>query len=70
MLLMASGPSTYKLIRNLTAPIKPAEKSFNDLVALVKTHYAPKQSVIMQQFKFHSRVQQSGESVAVFVAEL
>jgi len=70
VLLTVSGASTYKLIRNLSAPIKPAEKSFDDLVALLKSHYTPKPSVIMQRFQFHSRTQRPGETVAAFVAEL
>ncbi len=70
VLLTVSGPATYKLIRSLAAPKKPAEKSFAELVALVKSHYSPKPSVIVQRFQFHSRMQQTGESVAAFVAEL
>ena len=70
VLLTLSGASTYKLIRNLSAPIKPAEKSFDDLVALLKSHYTPKPSVIMQRFQFHSRTQRPGETVAAFIAEL
>ncbi len=70
VLLTAAGPSLYRLVRNLAAPAKPAEKSFDELVELVKAHYAPKPSVTMQRFKFHSRAQQPGESVAAFLAEL
>ena len=69
VLLTVSGASTYKLIRNLSAPTKPA-KSFDDLVALLKSHYTPKPSVIMQQFQFHSHTQRTGETVAAFIAEL
>ena len=70
VLLTVSGPPTYKLVRNLSAPQKPAEKSFDDLVALVKSHYTPKPSVIVQCFQFHSRMQKPGEKVAEYVAEL
>ena len=70
VLLTVSGPATYKLIRNLSAPKKPTEKSYDELVALVKSHYTPKPSVIVQRFQFHSRTQKPGETVATFVAEL
>ena len=70
VLLTASGPSTYKLIRNLTAPEKPTEVAYSEIVALVKVHHTPKPSVTVQRYKFHTRTQQPGESVAVFVAEL
>ena len=51
-------------------PKKPAKKSYDELVALVKSHYTPKPSVIVQRFQFHSRTQKPGETVATFVAEL
>ena len=70
VLLTVCGPATYKLVRNLVAPKKPAEVSYADLVALVKEHITPAPSVIVQQFKFHTRVQQAGEPVAAFVAGL
>jgi len=70
VLLTVSGASTYKLIRNLSAPTKPAEKLFDDLVALPKSHYTPKPSVIMQRFQFHSHMQRTGETVTAFIAEL
>ena len=63
LLLTVSGPATYKLIQNLLAPKKPPEKSYDELVALVKSHYTPKPSVIMQRFQFHSRTQKPGETV-------
>ena len=40
VLLTVSGPSTYKLIRNLTAPERPAEVAYSEIVALVKAHHA------------------------------
>ena len=60
VLLTVSGPSTYKLIRNLTAPEKPAEVAYSEIVALVKAHHTPKPSVTVQRYKFHTRTQQPG----------
>ena len=70
VLLTVSGPATYKLIRNLSAPQKLSEKLYDELVALVKLHYTPKLSVIVHRFQFHNRTQKLGETVATFVAEL
>ena len=70
VLLTVSGPATYKLIWNLSAPKKPAEKPYDELVALVKSHYTSKPSVIVLRFQFHIRTQKPGERVATFVAEL
>ena len=38
ILLSVCGPATYQLIRNLVAPAKPTDKTFAQLVALVKEH--------------------------------
>ena len=70
ILLSVGGAATYQLIRNLVAPGKPTDKSFADLVKLVKEHHTPPPSVTVQRFKFNSQPQKVGESVAEFVAEL
>ena len=70
VLLSMCGAATYQLIRNLVAPKKPTEKSFKDLVKLVSEHHTPPPSATMQRFKFNSRSQKDGESVAEFIAEL
>ena len=64
------GAETYQLMRNLTAPAKPTEKSFDQLFKLVKEHHNPAPSVILQCFKFASRQQKSGESVTTYLSEL
>ena len=70
ILLSVCGAATYQLVRNLVAPDKPTDKSFEELVTLVKEHHTPPPSVTVQRFKFNSRSQRDGESVAEFVAEL
>ena len=68
--LSNSGPQTYQLVKNLLAPAKPTEKTFTDIVAVLKEHWQPKPSEIVQRHNFHSRVQKEGESIADYVAEL
>ena len=46
---------THKLIRNLTTPEKPSDKTFAELVDLVQRHQHPKPSAIVQRFKFNTR---------------
>lgn len=70
ILLSVCGAKTYNLVRNLCAPVKPADKSYDQLTELLKQHYNPRPSVIVQRFKFNSRVRQPEESVADFVADL
>ena len=70
ILLSGCGAATYQLVRNLVAPDKPTDKSFQEIVKLVKEHHTPPPSVIVQRFKFNFRSQREGESVGEFVAEL
>ncbi len=70
VLLSVCGASTYKLIRSLVAPGKPTDRTFKELVELLKEHFAPKPSVMVQRFRFNCRSRQQGESVAAFVAKL
>ena len=70
ILLSACGASTYQVIRNLTAPKKPAEHPFKDIVKLVRQHYSPAPSAIVQHFNFNTRSPKEGETKAEFIAEL
>ena len=68
--LSVVGSSTYKILRNLVTPDKPADKTLAQLVSVLSKHFKPKPSEIMERFKFHSRTRKPGESVATYVAEL
>ena len=70
VILSGIGPATYALARNLVAPEKPGDKSYDDLVALLTTHFNPTPSGTVQRFKIHSRFWKSGKTVATFVSEL
>lgn len=48
ILLSVCGSKIYKLIRDLLAPAKPGEKSYQDLLKLIQDHLAPKPSEITQ----------------------
>ena len=69
VLLSVVGASTYGVIRNLSQPTLPKDKTYNDLVGLLKKHYNPKPLVISEQFKFNRRNQKEGEKVADYVVE-
>ena len=64
------GPTTYRLLKSLLAPAKSGEKTYDELVAKLTTHYAPTPSETVQRHKFHTRVRREGETVATFVSEL
>ena len=70
ILLSSCGPTTYQLLRNLVAPGKPTDKSFTQIVELVRDHHQPRPSIIVQRFNFHTRSQKPGEKISEFVAQL
>uniref|UniRef100_A0A8C9TFI9 ribonuclease H n=1 Tax=Scleropages formosus TaxID=113540 RepID=A0A8C9TFI9_SCLFO len=70
VLLSAMGGKAYALLRTLTAPTKPADLSFDNIVQTLRDHLAPKPLLIAECFRFHKRSQNEGESIAAHVAEL
>ena len=70
ILLTVIGPAAYKLLRNLVAPERLEDKSYDELVEAMKKHQNPTPSEIVQRYKFNSRFRQSGESVSTFMSEL
>ena len=68
--LVCVGRKTYKLVRSLVAREYPKDKCDEDLAKPLQDHFMPKPSAIVQQFKFNTRSQQPGETIAMFLAEL
>ena len=61
---------TYKTLHNLVSLDKPRDKTYSELISALIKHYKPAPSEIVERFKFHTRSQKPGESVATFMAEL
>ncbi|KMQ85400.1 hypothetical protein RF55_16084 [Lasius niger] len=70
ILLTKISPETYTLIRDLCAPTKPKDKTFDEIVKLVTEHLCPKPSESMERFHFHQAKQSANETIAEFVARL
>ena len=70
VLLSVIGPSTYALLRNLVSPAKPGDKTYDELVSVLKEHYNLTPSEKVQRSRFNSQFRKLGESVSTFVAEL
>ena len=70
ILLSCVGAKTYSLLCNLVQPQKPGEKTFEEIVSIVKNHHNPKPSEIVQRFKFNTRSRRPEETIRTFVAEL
>ena len=70
VLLSEIGTKHYMLLRSLTAPQLPHEKSFDDLASVLQSHFQLKPMLIAERFHFHRRDQVPDESIAEYVAEL
>ena len=70
ILLYVCGSPTYKLLHSLVEGGKVDEKSYDELVKVLKLHYNPKPSVIVQGFHCNSQFRAPGESIASYIAAL
>lgn len=68
--IFLSGGNVYAVLRDLCQPGKPGDLSLTELLKILSDHFTPKPSVIVERFKFNSKLRQQGQSVASFVAEL
>ena len=68
--LSAIGKENYALLRNLLIPSQPRDKTFDEIVAVLKKHFEPKPLIVSERFNFNRRQQAADESVADYVAEL
>ena len=55
--LSVIGVKNYSLPRSLTAPERPQDKSYEDLVSALTAHFQPKLIVIAERFHFYRRNQ-------------
>ena len=68
-LLTVLGTKAYSLLRNIIAPSKPAEKTYEQLVDTMKSYVDPKPIVIAECFRFHHRNQREGETFVQYLAQ-
>ena len=51
-LLSVMGAATYGLLRNLVQPNKSKDKTFDEIVAILKEHFEPKPLLVAERFHF------------------
>ena len=66
--MLSGAPCTGWSI-SLLAPVRPKDKTFDELAAVLTAYFEPKPNVIAEHFRFHQRSQHQGDSVAEYVAE-
>ena len=68
--LSVLGSKTYLLLRNLLTPETPKDKTFDELVTVLKEHFEPKPLIISERFHFYRREQAVNESISDYVVDL
>ena len=68
--LSSCGTATFKLARSLVEEGRLSDTPYDTICTLLKDYYQPKPSVIVQRFKFYSRVRSPGETIAAYMAAL
>lgn len=69
ILLSSLGPATYKLLRDLSFPALPKEKTFDELCAMLNTQYNYQMSTWKERRKFFE-LKQIDESVTEWYAKV
>jgi hypothetical protein len=70
ILISCVGDRTYRTIKDVLSPTSPTEADFKTIVDKMTAHFQPEPSEIVQRFRFHTRIRQSHESVATYIAQL
>ena len=70
ILLTVVGPQQFRLLKDLTAPEKPADKTYDALCMLLKQHHEPEPPKFLQRTKFDARLRKDNESISEYVAAL
>ena len=64
------GSNCFRVLKDLAFPDAPNTKTFAQLATLLREHFKPTRLKIAEGCRFHSAVQQHGQSIADFVREL
>uniref|UniRef100_A0A3B3D3S2 Retrotransposon gag domain-containing protein n=1 Tax=Oryzias melastigma TaxID=30732 RepID=A0A3B3D3S2_ORYME len=70
VLLSAVGAARHGLLQNLVQPAVPKEKSFKEIVDILRSHFEPKPLVKAERFRFNQCCQKQRETVLEFTASL
>jgi len=70
ILLTVLDTKAYTLLQNVIAPAKPAKKSYQHLVYVMKLYVDPKPIAIADRFQFHRCNQKEGETIVQYLTQL
>ncbi|XP_071628400.1 uncharacterized protein [Temnothorax longispinosus] len=64
------GASSFDMLCNRLDPANPYEQGYAELTALLQKFYEPASLEIVENFRFHQRRQEDGETIQQFIAAL
>jgi len=68
VLLSVIGPRSYKIVKELSNPILPKDRSFSDICDLLRGHFTPTVPIFRKRIDFYELKQKDGESVSAWFA--
>lgn len=68
--LSCCGSRTCALLRNLVKAKTLEAKLLEDILDILRKHYAPKPSAVVQRFRFNTQVRSEAESISDYIAVL
>ena len=69
-LIMGLSSGQYQTLKNLTAPCKPSEKTYSDLVKVLSKHYGGAKNARTERAKFRSVIRDPSESVMDYAVRI
>lgn len=70
VLLTLIGAETYKVLRDSCDPVKPKDKTFNELGEILKKQFSPRVSVLKERVDFYELKQRLHESISDWYARV
>ncbi|KAK9751419.1 hypothetical protein QE152_g5050 [Popillia japonica] len=70
LFITLARPQVYCTLKNLMASDNPNDKTYDDIIKVLKRHYIPEKTEIGECFTFNKCNQESNQTVAEYIVEL
>ncbi|XP_055906988.1 uncharacterized protein LOC129942175 [Eupeodes corollae] len=70
LFITIAGAEIHELLISLTVPDLPSAKTFEELISLLRAHFAPKHNKRAERYKFNKLKQEDGEPINEFIVRL
>lgn len=69
-IITSMGAKTYSILRKLTTPNKPSEKTYEEIKKHLSDYFSPAPLEMSERHRFYKRMQKEGETANEYMAEL